>query len=552
MAGMGTILVGSAPKADLSDQLSVSKASPKGTEDFDSYLKDSARPASQKDSVVGKKTAGDDASRDTASGSPDRYASRGKISSPAETDGLQSENTALPEEKEGILPVLKEEVKSLVKEILGIDGEELEAAMAELQAGAGDLFNPEILKQLVLQLTGGEEATEFLTNEDLMASYSQLLDALTDFAEENRQVLLSLMEVLDVPMTLEEFLNQDEVSFEELLTPQTENMPVPEVAVPEIAVSEAVQPEIVGEAAEELPAQTAGQPAAMEMPEVPAETMTQTSEETEAAPEILGQAEKLVIRTTAQERPVAETVQEEAPQDNNAQDGIEAPVVMQEEKAFSQNTGSQQQNLFQDDASSGQQTGQTVPDPLAQQETQTLFTEQFHTVQGNIADIAEPQLQGSLTMQRMVEIVDQVSTQIRNSVTAETTTMEMQLNPESLGKVYLTVASKEGVMTANFYVQSDEAKNALESQIAQLKETLEAKNLKVESVDVQISDFSFEHSNEAERQQQEELANQGRRRFQSFGEEEDSDGEEEAAEAEAEEVRRRVMRDSGSSIDFTA
>ena len=151
----------------------------------------------------------------------------------------------------------------------------------------------------------------------------------------------------------------------------------------------------------------------------------------------------------------------------------------------------------------------------------------------------------------MVDIVKQVSEQIHRSINADTTTMEMQLNPERLGKVYFSVVSKAGVMTATFQVQSEEAKQALESQMITLKENLEAKNLKVESVDVQISDFSFEHSKESEGQEQGDFTKQEKRRFRYDADIAD-DSEESEQMISAEQMRRQVMVDNGGSIDYTA
>lgn len=179
-----------------------------------------------------------------------------------------------------------------------------------------------------------------------------------------------------------------------------------------------------------------------------------------------------------------------------------------------------------------------------------LFAEQFRAMQEDGVQLVKPQWNGMQRMQQMIDIVNQVSERIRSVVNANTTSVEVQLNPESLGKVFFSVVSKGGVMTANFQVQTEEAKNALESQIMILKDNLEAKNLKVESVEVHVSDFSFDQSNQAEKQAQEEAAKQGRRRFRyDAGEADES---EQVAEVSAEQVRRQVMRDSGGSIDFTA
>jgi flagellar hook-length control protein FliK len=184
-----------------------------------------------------------------------------------------------------------------------------------------------------------------------------------------------------------------------------------------------------------------------------------------------------------------------------------------------------------------------------EQTTEPLFAEQVSAFQEDMTNVQSPELNSVTRMQQMVDIVNQVSEQLRSTVSADTTTMEMQLNPESLGKVYFSVVSKAGVMTATFQVQSEEAKQALESQMYSLRETLEAKNLKVESVDVQVSDFSFTQSNEAQKENQSNLTGQGKRRFRYDDNETEDEGVEEVS---AESVHRQVMRDTGSSIDFTA
>lgn len=105
-------------------------------------------------------------------------------------------------------------------------------------------------------------------------------------------------------------------------------------------------------------------------------------------------------------------------------------------------------------------------------------------------------------------------------------------------------------MTASFKVQSEEAKQALEGQMYQLREALESKNLKVESVDVQISNFDFSQSNEAERQMREDFGKQGKKKFSFDSAEDDEDME--VSQETPEQTRRRVMLESGSSIDYTA
>lgn len=93
------------------------------------------------------------------------------------------------------------------------------------------------------------------------------------------------------------------------------------------------------------------------------------------------------------------------------------------------------------------------------------------------------------------EIAQQIINQIRVTMTSEQTTMELQLNPEHLGKVNLTISSKEGVMTAHFSVQNDLAKEAIEGQLITLKDTLAQQGIKVENIDVTVTSYTFDQNN---------------------------------------------------------
>lgn len=97
------------------------------------------------------------------------------------------------------------------------------------------------------------------------------------------------------------------------------------------------------------------------------------------------------------------------------------------------------------------------------------------------------------TQPAMNHIVEQVVRHVRIRVLPQTTSMELQLNPESLGRVNLTVTSQNGTSTATLTVQNEVAKEALESQITILKENLESHGLKVESVEVTVSEFGFKN-----------------------------------------------------------
>lgn len=94
-------------------------------------------------------------------------------------------------------------------------------------------------------------------------------------------------------------------------------------------------------------------------------------------------------------------------------------------------------------------------------------------------------------IKEMREIVNQIVDKIKININKDSTTMKLNLNPEHLGKVELAVTSKAGVMTAEFVVENKTAKEAIEKGLPALIEKFEEQGLKVEAVEVSISDYDF-------------------------------------------------------------
>ena len=134
------------------------------------------------------------------------------------------------------------------------------------------------------------------------------------------------------------------------------------------------------------------------------------------------------------------------------------------------------------------------------------------------------------------KIVTQVVDQIKIRVLPETTQMELTLNPASLGKVNLSISSQNGVSSATLTVQDHAAKEALESQMVLLKQTFDEKGIKVQSVEVNVSEFGFEKGEEPHKQNNQ--PNSRHRRQLPMEEEEVSQG--------------NVPIGEDSIIDFTA
>lgn len=145
----------------------------------------------------------------------------------------------------------------------------------------------------------------------------------------------------------------------------------------------------------------------------------------------------------------------------------------------------------------------------------------------------------------MQEIVDQVVNHIRIRVLPQTTSMELQLNPESLGRVHLSVSSNQGVATATLTVQNEMAKEALESQLVVLRENLESQGLKVESVEVNVSNFGFKNQEDSNNHNFDQKKGSAKR-FRVDAGEQALDGDNVSQETETE------RQDGESIVDYTA
>lgn len=104
---------------------------------------------------------------------------------------------------------------------------------------------------------------------------------------------------------------------------------------------------------------------------------------------------------------------------------------------------------------------------------------------------------------QMKDIVNQIVKEIKIHIKPGVSDMELRLNPENLGRVNLAVTSKEGILTAKFTVQNSVAKEAIESQMQILKDNLNHQGVKVEAIEVTVSNFSFSEGNETSKEEQE-------------------------------------------------
>lgn len=164
-----------------------------------------------------------------------------------------------------------------------------------------------------------------------------------------------------------------------------------------------------------------------------------------------------------------------------------------------------------------------------------------------------PQEVPSYTSVDTMDIIRQIADSVKLIVGTETTSIEMQLNPENLGKIYLHISEKEGIVHAQLAAQNEVVREALEVQAATLRENLNQAGVKVDAIEVTVATHEFEQNLEQnqkreERQEQEREGNRTGRRNLHI----DSLDELSGMMTEEEALVAQMMRDNGNSVDLTA
>ena len=150
------------------------------------------------------------------------------------------------------------------------------------------------------------------------------------------------------------------------------------------------------------------------------------------------------------------------------------------------------------------------------------------------------------------ELIEQFVEHTRVHIAQDTTKMEMMLNPEHLGKLYLEITEQEGAITAKIQTQNVIVKEALEMQIADLRQNLSQAGVKVDAVEVTIASHEFERNLEqdanSQKQQEDAQAKPSRMRNIDMNELDGLRG----LMSEEEAIVAKMMAEQGNRVNFTA
>ena len=250
-------------------------------------------------------------------------------------------------------------------------------------------------------------------------------------------------------------------------------------------------------------------------------------EETSKAPEILVET----VTEEPEKVSVPETGENTADTENTAQDTPQVQDISQPE---------QLQEQKKDEGAAQQQNHQP--------EAQNLFLQNLTQNAENIQTNAPEAMAAA---QQTSEIMDQIMEYMKVQIKPEMTQLEMQLHPESLGNVHVHIASKEGVITAQFTAQNETVKAALESQIVQLKESFAEQGVKVEQIEVHVQANGFQQEYEGSREEQREAEGSPKKTARRINLNLLS-GMDEQDLSDEEQVLVSMMEADGNTVDFKA
>ena len=511
----------------------------------------------------------------------DRYQYRDTEIGQANVQGVDRKITESKEE----LGDFKEQVVAEVAEELDVSEEEVLNAMELLGLTAYDLMNPVNLAQLAVELTGAENPSELLINPDfvdLMKDVRELGDQLMkamDLPVDQKDELIAHMDVLEQPEVMAEMpelLRQPDA-------PQAQEMALverQEMSEPQMRADVQVTVEQPAETAmQNRPVETEDEAVAVAEaetvivadaePKKETEPKAGTEPKTEVKPEI-----KAVTEDAAVQKEQSETVQVQTGEVAAEVQPVEPLTVKPKEEpaerveAKEEEPEAPEQRLpkvaepEQRQMADGKESKDGFFGNDTQKEPESFrshkgFDGTVNTVSVNAQEFKAmamemPVKDVSFTSIDTMDIIRQIAEQVKVNISGETTSMEMQLNPENLGKVYVQVSAREGAVNAQITAANEAVRNALETQIADLKQNLNQAGVKVDAIEVTVASHEFEQNLEQNARREEQEGEQAESALHRRNIRLDELDEVSGVMTEEEALVAQIMRENGNTMDLSA
>lgn len=440
-------------------------------------------------------------------------------------------------------------VKDIVKDVtetLDVTEEEIVEAMQMLGVTVLDLLNPQVLAELTVQLTEMEDTSELLLDssfQSLLGKIAQTekkivqqLDVDADQMVDQMKMLLSKMEVFEQPQLLDN-AGKVELHLEEtVVLSQEKNL----ISDSKMGISD-MKEAVVSNMEENLISNPNMDGIdKQQIRDVEQENVQSFMEKQSLADEkLMGEAEY------------------ESDNGNDWKSG--KLIVASDDNSGFASLNEKQSSTGSDHMFSRNQKMEDIQNSLPktnQEHSEYAFSTHIEQMSGETLDvtpIVSNQPEDVHISIDAIRILEQLAERMRVHNFSEGSSIEMQLNPENLGKMYINISSKQGMVNAQIAATNENVKEALEAQVHELRETLQQSGVKVDAIEVTIASHEFERSLEQgqsreqqEAQQQEEMKEKNRRELNrsSFEEWTDDLSEEEA-------LIVQMMKDNGNSFDYT-
>lgn len=423
----------------------------------------------------------------------------------------------------------KEEVQEMLCEEFDLTQEELEKIMLETGMQFVDLQNLSNIQQFVLVVAGIDDRTELLTNE-------VLANQVISVDETMKQITTVLMKEYE--------MSDEEITNYLLQDAQLEGNGSLAAAGNVLPTEEEYQPEIT-----DWKGMVSNEKVEMKMENFHGISQHELSDAKLAEDNLIQQENVADTDAISMKESAIRLVESNAVDMNKTETSTEKEAVLTTFDADEEKVEPKIEITVEKAEEHLQEGKKEFSDSDKRQDSHGLFEHFVENLSVNrVNNVPQPDVKIDAIAQ-MREIVTQVVEQIKVRVNVDTTSMEVQLNPENLGKVNLTVVAKEGHITAQFVTENEIAKQALESQVQQLKENLGEQGLKVDKVEVSVSNFDFSHSNQANTEEQRQQHSQEQRKVQRNLNLNDSVNLNDLTEEE--QLAARIMTDNGNQVDYT-
>lgn len=440
-----------------------------------------------------------------------------------------------------------QQIKDVIAAKTGITQEELDGIIKNTGMTDEDLLDNSNIKNLVMVINGVSNPVELITNENVLNEINDIIDCvsevkvnfadslqnvnpehLTDVADDMADVLSSYGEDTDITQASGETFEKDAV-LSDNQNVVNDNVQSGNADNKEISDEVMVQ-EPEAEASQKETADTADNTvrhADSESTHLSDNITENAADNVMAAGKVAEKQDRIISEENVQ----VQNVRVNATEENESG----SSELMQNDRSFS-NEKQQFSTTGRHDRDSHLERAGVLTQNLFEHVRDAVSTQSVSSAQST-----------QFAMRIMNQVLDALKVVSKENMTS----MEMQLNPESLGKINVQVVVKEGIVTAQIVAQNEAVKEAIESQITVLKDNMVGQDIKIQEVEVTVSSHAFEENLQqgGENRQNEQQDNR-RRKFV------DEDGQDMGItdiNRLKEEVKEEIMKEqNGSSVSYQA